>query len=148
MNNPNRVIFQTLEKHLIEKNAGSIFVESKALGPDEHLSTKSRIQLVQLLVDFMYQVYGQKIKQQHKVDTAKATVTLFPCLKFAGTELGIVSFIYLTLDFYIRKMLHTIFVNNLMTGTLVQFCQWRLDRPTNEELPHSREKKVIVWVVR
>lgn len=78
---------------MLEKNGGDIFVESKVLKEDEHLSTKSRIKLVQLLVDFMHQVYGKKITQQNKVDAAKATVALFPCLKFAGSELGIVSFI-------------------------------------------------------
>lgn len=83
--------FQTLEKYLIEKNAGQIFVESKALGPDEFLSKIPRTQLVQLLVDFLIQVHGKKITQANKVAAAKATVALFPCLEFAGSEDGIVS---------------------------------------------------------
>lgn len=85
-------IFQNLEKYLIEKNAGHVFVESKALGPDGHLSSKSRCQLVAHLVDFMYQIHGKKISKENKVATAKATVALFPCLKFAGSPDGIVSF--------------------------------------------------------
>lgn len=86
------VIFQILEKYLLEKNAGVIFVEANALGPDEYLSFKSRTRLVQLLVDFLHQVCGKKITQNDKIDAAKALVALFPCLKFAGSKLGIVRF--------------------------------------------------------
>lgn len=92
---------QNLEKYLIEKNAGNIFVESKALGPDEHLSTKSRCQLVAHLVDFMHQVYEKKISNEIKVATAKASITLFPSLKFAGTTDGIVSFCNILNDLYL-----------------------------------------------
>lgn len=85
------ILFQNLEKYLIDKNAGHIFVESKALGPDEHLSNKSRCQLVAHLVDFMYHVHNGKISRENKIATAKATVVLFPSLKFTGTKDGIVS---------------------------------------------------------
>lgn len=80
--------FQILEKYLIDKNGGHIFVESKALAPKEKLSEKTRRQLVNHLVDFMRHVYGIKITAEHEIATAKAAIILFPCMEFENSAIG------------------------------------------------------------
>lgn len=77
-----------MEKYLIDRNAGYIFVESKALGPKEKLSEKTRRQLVNQLVDFMRHVYGRKITAEHKIATAKAAIILFPCMEIEDSAIG------------------------------------------------------------
>lgn len=77
---------------MIDKNGGHIFVESKALGPDEKFSDRTRRQLVALLVDFMRHVFGKKITADNKIATAKAAIILFPCMKIENSTFdGIVS---------------------------------------------------------
>lgn len=59
--------FQILEKYLIDKNGGYIFVESKGLSPKEKLSEKTRRHLVNHLVDFMRHFTAKKSPQSIKL---------------------------------------------------------------------------------
>lgn len=133
--------FQLVEKYLIDKNAGFIFVESKALGPTEKLSVKTRRQLVNHLVDFMRHVYGKQIVTEHKISVAKAAIILFPCLKIQNSAIGgIVSFIFFMI---LKKIRNSLFYTLLISGSLVQSHQRRIYERSIEECDYSREKKII-----
>lgn len=76
---------QALETFLIQENATEILHESKTTG---ELTQFTRRKLIKRLHDYLKETYGDKATHDDKSALAKATITLFPCLKTNESAIG------------------------------------------------------------
>lgn len=81
-----------LENYFWQKNAGNLLsLKSKQTIED----SKQKREIINLVVDYMLESFGTDISIFQKCMTAFATVTLFPALKYKGSQDGTVSYQYL-----------------------------------------------------
>lgn len=76
-----------LETYFWQKNAGSYL----AFKNKTTIDSSARNKIITLVVDFMFDTYGENLSLLEKGVTAFATVTLFPALKYKDSRDGTVS---------------------------------------------------------
>lgn len=77
-----------LENYFWHKNAGNLLSFKNKQTIDD---SKQKRDIIHLVVDFMLESFGTDISLFQKCMTAFATVTLFPALKYKGSQDGTVS---------------------------------------------------------
>lgn len=82
-----------LETYFWQKNAGSYLAfKNKAT-----IDSNTRNKIIALVVDFLFETYGDDLTLLEKCITAFATVTLFPALKYKNSRDGTVSGVHCTM---------------------------------------------------
>lgn len=76
-----------IENYFWKKNAGSLL----SFKNKSNIEQTTRNKIIALVVDFLFDTYGEDLTLLEKCVTAFATVTLFPALKYKGSRDGTVS---------------------------------------------------------